>query len=256
MNELSVIRKKIITLSGRPLCMLDRDVAELYETETKRINQAVRRNPERFPEDFCFQLTEEEVQKLSFEVPDWNLKTGEVTADYDQLEVTDCDLKNGGHGGRRYRPFVFTREGCNMLCAVLSTPIAIRRSIQIMRAFSTMERMRFEGQDAMPSPMLPNGWQMYELRMIYGPEKARTIMADLYGVGVERYRTEITPHERHVISFQNPNVGARNHMIWELATKRGVSKTKLAGIAGFSRNSISEICKKVERIHTKALSRH
>lgn len=238
MSELTVISKKIITLPGRPLCMLDRDVAELYETETKRINEAVRRNPERFPEDFYFQLTDEENQEVRF-------------------KVADCDLEIDGRGRHsKYPVFAFTREGCNMLCAVLSTPIAIRRSIQIMRAFSTMERMRVEGQDAMPSPMLPNGWQMYELRMIYGPEKARTIMADLYGVGVERYRTEITPHERHVISFQNPNVGARNHMIWALATKRGVSKTKLAGIAGFSRNSISEICKKVERIHTKALSKH
>jgi len=250
MNELTVISKKIITLPGRPLCMLDRDVAELYETETKRINQAVRRNPERFPEDFCFQLTEEEAVQL---VPNWN-RFKEVVTDWNHLEpVTGCDRFNTlKHSS--VLPFAFTREGCNMLCAVLSTPIAIRRSIQIMRAFSAMERMRFEGQDAMPSPMLPNGWQMYELRMIYGPEKARKIMADLYGVGVEKYRTDITPHERNVISFQNPNVGARNHMIWELATKRGVSKTKLADIAGFSRNSITEICKKIERIHTKALS--
>ena len=63
MNELQLIGKKI-TLPGRPLFMLDRDVAEIYETETKFINQAVKRNPDRFPEDFCFELSLIEMNEL------------------------------------------------------------------------------------------------------------------------------------------------------------------------------------------------
>lgn len=243
MNELAVISKKIIALPGRPLFMLDSDVAGLYETETRAINQAVRRNPERFPEDFYFELTAEEFQK--------------VVTDCDQFtkfEVTDCDLKTDGRGGRRTIPFGFTREGCNMLSAVLSTPVAVARSVQIMRAFSSLERSRSGGGDAPPSPLLPNGWQMYELRMTYGTDGAKKIMADLYGVGLEHPPKEITPSERHVISFQNPNVSVRNHMIWELVTQRGVSQTKVAEESGLSRNSINAICNKINHIRTKALA--
>src|SRR3990167_8602565 len=115
-NELQIsnISSKIFRLAGRPPFMLDRDIAEIYETESRIINQAVKRNPNRFPEDFCFQLT--------------------------KLEITNCDLKFDNYGGNRNLPHAFTREGCNMLSAVLSTPVAIERSIQIMRAFSALEK--------------------------------------------------------------------------------------------------------------------
>lgn len=227
-TSLQTISKKIIALPGRPLFMLDRDVAELYETETRAINQAVRRNPNRFPEDFCFELTGGELNQL----------------------VTDCDrFKTLKHSS--VLPFAFTQEGCNMLCAVLSTPIAIQRSIQIMRAFSAMERGRFGAPDAAPSPLLPNGWQMCELRLTYGPEGAQRILKDVFGIGLDVYRREITPYETHVISVNNPNVGHRNHMIFELA-ERGVSKERLAQVSGISRQSISAIYKKVRHLRSLA----
>lgn len=121
MNDIQVITSKIKTLPGRPAFMIDRDLAMVYGTSTERINQAVKRNPDRFPDDFVFQLAKDEAKSCLF-------------------EITDCDLKKDRRGGRRYLPYGFTREGCNMLSAVLNTPIAIQRSIQIMRAFTAMER--------------------------------------------------------------------------------------------------------------------
>lgn len=242
MNELSVISKKIIALPGRPLFMLDSDVAELYETETKRINEAVRRNPDRFPEDFYFELTTEEATHCG----------AKLEPQKPSFEVADCDLKTDGRGGRRTLPFAFTREGCNMLSAVLSTAVAITRSIQIMRAFSSLERSRSAGSDAPPSPLLPNGWQMYELRMTYGPEKTQQILKEMFGVFPGMVRREISAEEAEIISVNNPNVNHRNHMIWELK-ERGLGTTKLSQVSGLSRQSVHEIWKRINHIRTKAL---
>ena len=116
-KELTVqeIRSKIVSLPGRPPAMLDRDLAEIYGTETKKLNQAVKRNPDRFPDDFCFQLTESEVEIL---------RSQTVTA------ISPMS---------RTRPHAFPREGCNMMSACLETPVAVGRSVFIMRAFSAAE---------------------------------------------------------------------------------------------------------------------
>lgn len=121
MNDMQIILSKIKSLPERPPFMLDSDIAMVYGSTTSRINQAVKRNPERFPEDFVFRLTKKEAESCGF-------------------EITDCDFKTDGRGGRRKPIYGFTREGCNMLSTVLNTPVAIARSIQIMRAFSAMER--------------------------------------------------------------------------------------------------------------------
>lgn len=115
MDEIQAIGSKIKLLPARPPFMLDADLAMVYGTTAKKINQAVRRNPERFPEDFVFQLTKEEAESLGLGSSQW-----------------------GKH--LKYLPCGFAREGCNMLSAVLNTPIAVARSLQIMRAFSAMER--------------------------------------------------------------------------------------------------------------------
>lgn len=251
MNQLAVISKKIITLPGRPLFMLDSDVAALFETETRAVNQAVRRNIDRFPEDFCFELTGEEFQQV-IAICDNPKRTGAKLAPVQENVVTDCDLKTDGRGGRRYLPFAFTREGCNMLSAVLSTPVAIQRSIQIMRAFSAMERGRFGAADSAPSPLLPNGWQMHELRITYGREGAQKVLKNLYGIYPDMNSREISAQEAALISVNNPNVIHRNHMIWELK-ERGISTGKLAQASGISRQSIHSIYTKIKHIHTKAL---
>lgn len=110
------IQSKIIKMPGRPVAMLDRDLAEIYGTETKRINEAVRRNPNRFPEDFVYQFTIEETRNL------WS-----QNATFEWLQHV------------KYTPHAFSREGANMLSAVLKTEVAAERSVQIMRAFSALE---------------------------------------------------------------------------------------------------------------------
>ena len=94
--------------------MLDSDLAKLYGVETKVLNQAVKRNIQRFPEDFMFQLTKEECLRSQF-----------VTS-------------NGSRGGTRYMPYVFTENGVAMLSSVLRSDKAIEVNINIMRAFSAM----------------------------------------------------------------------------------------------------------------------
>lgn len=96
--------------------MLDANLARLYEVGTKVLNQAVRRNRERFPADFLFQLTDEEMAALDIEI----LRSQSVTSSW---------------GGRRYRPYVFTEQGVAMLSSVLKSERAIQVNIAIMRAF-------------------------------------------------------------------------------------------------------------------------
>lgn len=98
--------------------MLDSDLAILYQVETKTFNQAVKRNIERFPENFRFQLKKEE---------------------YDSLRSQFVTSKEG-RGGRRYLPYVFTEQGIAMLSAVLRSDIAIQVSIRIMETFVEMRK--------------------------------------------------------------------------------------------------------------------
>lgn len=113
----SNIENKIYTVRGLQV-MLDSDLAELYNTETKFINRAVKRNIDRFPTEFMFQLTEQEWQSLRFQF----------------------GTSNENHGGRRYHPNVFTEQGIAMLSSVLHTEIAVKVSIQIMKAFVAMRK--------------------------------------------------------------------------------------------------------------------
>ena len=108
----SEIENQIFTLRGVQV-MFDKDLAEIYQVETKALNQAVKRNLERFPEAFRFQITEDEYR---------NLRSQIVTS-------------SAEHGGRRYLPYVFTEQGVAMLSAVLRSETAIKVSIQIMQAF-------------------------------------------------------------------------------------------------------------------------
>ena len=121
------IEAKILTIRNQQV-MIDRDLAELYGTETKVLNQAVKRNIERFPEDFMFQLDEEEFddlksQFLPSEADNANLKSQIVTSSW---------------GGTRKLPYAFTEQGVAMLSSVLKSPTAVEVNIQIMRAFVAM----------------------------------------------------------------------------------------------------------------------
>ena len=109
------ISSRILTLCGKQV-MLDRDLAELYQVETKVLNQAVKRNIKRFPNDFMFQVSQEEFE---------NLRSQIVTSSL-------------GHGGRRYMPYAFTEQGVYMLATVLKSDVAIEVNIAIMRTFTKL----------------------------------------------------------------------------------------------------------------------
>ena len=111
-----------MTLRGIQV-ILDRDIAMLYGVETKVLNQAVKRNRERFPDRFMFQLTEEELE---------NWKS--------QIVTSNPSLEQTIKMGIRRAPYAFTEQGVAMLSAVLKSDVAIRVSIQIMDAFSAMRR--------------------------------------------------------------------------------------------------------------------
>ena len=98
--------------------MLDSDLAAIYQVTTKRLNEQVRRNISRFPEDFAFQLTVEELT---------NLRSQIATSSF--------------HGGRRYRPWVFTEHGAIMLASVLNSDIAVQASVRVVRAFVRLREM-------------------------------------------------------------------------------------------------------------------
>jgi len=115
---IDIIERKIHLVREQKV-MLDSDLAALYGVETKVFNQAVGRNLQRFPEDFRFQLTEEEFESLRSQI---------VTS-------------KKGRGGRRYLPYVFTEQGVAMLSSVLNSERAVQVNIGIMRAFVNMRKM-------------------------------------------------------------------------------------------------------------------
>ena len=120
MNKLTIpdeiITNQIYLIRGKKV-MLDMDLASLYNIETKVLKQAVRRNPDRFPEDFMFELNQEEFEHLRSQI---------VTSSW---------------GGTRYPPMAFTEQGVAMLSSVLNSKEAIRVNIQIMRIFTRIREI-------------------------------------------------------------------------------------------------------------------
>ncbi len=118
MNELQVIQSKIYEIRGQKV-MIDRDLAEMYDVPTKVLNQAVKRNIDRFPSDFMFQLTDKELE-------DWRSQF-----------VTSNSIKMG----MRRKPYAFSELGVAMLSSVLNSKTAIQVNINIMRAFVVIRQM-------------------------------------------------------------------------------------------------------------------
>ena len=125
MNEVIQIKNLIYTIRGHRV-MLDSDLAMLYEVETKVLNQAVKRNIERFPKDFMFQLTEQE---------------------WEDFKVRSQIVTSPKGGGRQYLPYVFTEQGVSMLSSVLKSKRAIQINVQIMRTFVKMRQWAIENKD-------------------------------------------------------------------------------------------------------------
>ncbi|MDQ2840391.1 MAG: ORF6N domain-containing protein [Acidobacteriota bacterium] len=114
-----LIESRILLIRGHKV-LLDADLATLYQVETKALNRAVKRNRDRFPEDFMFQLTADEAE---------------------QVLRYQIGTSNEGRGGRRYRPYVFTEQGIAMLSGVLTSKRAVEVNIVIMRTFVKLRQL-------------------------------------------------------------------------------------------------------------------
>ncbi len=120
--EIEQIKKSILEIRGKKV-MLDMDLAIIYEVETRVLKQAVRRNIDRFPDDFMFELTAKELKNLTSQF---------VTSSW---------------GGQRHKPFAFTEQGIAMLSSVLKSKKAIQMNIAIMRAFVMMRQFALTYQE-------------------------------------------------------------------------------------------------------------
>ena len=125
MNIIKSIQNRIYEIRGERV-MLDRDLAVLYETETKALNLAVKRNIKRFPKDFMFRLTHEEFESLRLQI-----EASEKSSNPLRLQ----NETSKGRGGTRYLPYAFTEQGVAMLSGILNSDKAITMNIAIMRAF-------------------------------------------------------------------------------------------------------------------------
>ena len=123
--ELALIKKSILEIRGRRV-ILDYELAKIYEVETRVLKQAVRRNIERFPEDFMFELAKDE----------WNFQRSQIVM-----------LENGKGKYPKYLPYAFTEQGVAMLSAVLNSQKAIETSIHIMRAFVLLRQFALTYQE-------------------------------------------------------------------------------------------------------------
>ena len=145
------IVEKIYLIRGQKV-MLDRDLAEMYGVPTFRLNEAVKRNITRFPEDFMFQLTEIEFKSL-----------------ISQIAIS----KNKGRGGTRKLPYVFTEQGVAMLSSVLNSETAIQVNIQIIRLFTKMKQLILDNKDL---------WikiEKIEQHLVKNDEELKTVFAYL-----------------------------------------------------------------------------
>jgi hypothetical protein len=136
MEIIRSIQNRIYVIRGERV-MLDRDLAALYEIDTKSLNLSVKRNLKRFPSDFMFQLTKEEFDNLRFQIETSSLGS----------QMTTEGSGARGWGGARYLPFAFTEQGVAMLSGVLHSDKAINMNIAIMRAFVEVRHIAFKQND-------------------------------------------------------------------------------------------------------------
>ena len=154
-NDIDVIKNRIYEVRGQRV-MLDRDLAELYGVETRVLNQAVKRNADRFPEDFMFQLDKGELELLRSQFvtlypeqiiadnkevgsEELRLRSQIVTLNKNKDDMSSQIVMTKGRGQHsKYLPYAFTEHGALMLASVLKSPSAIQMSVMVTRAFIAM----------------------------------------------------------------------------------------------------------------------
>jgi phage regulator Rha-like protein len=132
------IENRIYVIRGQRV-MLDQDLASLYEVETRTLNQAVKRNLERFPDDFMFRLNEKDVESLRSQIVILEKGYGRSQIETESLRYQIGTLEKSGRGKySKYLPYAFTEQGVAMLSGLLNSPRAVTVNVEIMRAFVRM----------------------------------------------------------------------------------------------------------------------
>jgi len=135
MQVITSIQNRIYEIRGERV-MIDKDLAALYEIETKVLNQAVKRNIKRFPSDFMFQLTQDEFESIEFQL-----------SSIDSSRSQFVTLNVGRGSNLKYRPYAFTEQGVAMLSGILNSDKAISMNIAIMRAFVAIRKILINEAD-------------------------------------------------------------------------------------------------------------
>jgi hypothetical protein len=165
------IISKIYLIRGQKV-MIDRDLAELYGVETKQLKRQVRRNIDRFPEDFMFELSDEEFQE-------WRSQFG--------------TSNEGDKMGLRYAPYVFTEQGVAMLSSVLNSERAIKVNIQIMRIYTKMREMLKTNQEILLK------LEQLERQTLQNTEDIQVVFDQL-----KQFLIPVEQAERRWIGFRRP----------------------------------------------------
>lgn len=130
------VKDRIITLRGVPV-LLDADVAQLYGVETKRVNEAVKNNPDKFPEGFLFKLDKHELAELRSKIS----TSSSQVADNKETAGSQSNLLMAGWGGARKMPTAFTESGLYMLATILKSPRATQTTIAIIKTFVQLREL-------------------------------------------------------------------------------------------------------------------
>jgi hypothetical protein len=169
--DISILQAKIHEVRGQKV-ILDFDLSELYDVQTKVLNQAVKRNLQRFPEDFMFQLTEIE---------------------YESLRSQIVTLKENGRGKhKKYMPFAFTEQGIAMLSGILNSEVAINVNIAIMRTFVMIRKFAIEHKEL--------NFKLLEMESKY--EKQFSDIYEALNFLIKREESETVQKERKQIGYK------------------------------------------------------
>ncbi len=140
-TDLALIERRIYTIRGVRV-MLDADLAALYGVTTKRLNEQFRRNRKRFPEDFAFQLSVEEVVHLRSQIATLNENAQKKALNWSQFATS-----SSRHRGKAYRPWAFTEHGALQGANILNSPRAVQMSVFVIRAFVKMRETLLSTRD-------------------------------------------------------------------------------------------------------------
>ena len=173
------VEEKVLAVRGQQV-ILDRDLAEMYGVETRALNQAVKRNAERFPDDFMFQLTSEELQRWKSQIV----------------------MSNSINMGLRSKPYAFTELGVAMLSSVLNSKLAIQVNISIMRAFAAIRQLMFNPPNAAKVQELVN--EISEI--VQRQDKADAFVFEEFG-RVYEIINQLTEQKRQLESKPKPPFG-------------------------------------------------